>query len=50
MGCSSLNTRCVLIKVIYSDSGKHNLQHGSEIFDFHNGAFCRYRLNLHRIT
>ena len=39
MGCSSLNTRCVFIKVIYSESGKHMLQPGSEIFHFHNVAF-----------
>ena len=34
MGSSSLNMRCVFIKVIYSESEKHILQHGSEIFDF----------------
>ena len=38
-GCSSLNTRCVFIKVIYSESVKHILQPGSEILDFHNIAF-----------
>ena len=39
MGCSSLNTRCVFIKVIYSESGKYMLQAGSENFHFHNVAF-----------
>ena len=35
----TLNMRCVFIKVIYSESGKHILQHGSEIFDFHDIVF-----------
>ena len=34
MGSSSLNMRCVFIKVTYSESGKHILQLGSENFDF----------------
>ena len=38
-GSSSLNMRCVFIKVIYSESGKHVLQHGSQIFDFHDIVF-----------
>ena len=32
--CSSLNIGCVSEKLIYLESGKHNLQHGSEIFCF----------------
>ena len=39
MGCSLLNMRCIFIKVIYSESGKHILQSGSEILDFHKVAF-----------
>ena len=35
-GPSSLNMRCIFIKVTYSESGNHILQHGSEFFDFHN--------------
>ena len=46
-GSSSLNTRCIFIKVIYSESAKHILQPGSEIFDFHA---LHFGLNLHRIT
>ena len=46
IGSSSLNMRYVFIKVIYSESGKHILQLGSEIFTFN--MFC-FRPNLHRI-
>ena len=39
MGSSSPNMRCVFMEVIYSESGKHILQHGSEIFDFQDILF-----------